>query len=217
MKLNYLHVFSFLALSALLSGCGIPGVGTTTTVANNSTSTQSSGTAGILGAVLGSILGQNNQLSKDQLVGTWNYNGAACKFESENLLKQAGGEFIASSVEGKIDDAFSKIGIQKGSSSITFASDGTCNLAMGSRAISGTYEFDPATGKLTVTGTVGLVKTEGYVVKNSDSSISLLFDADKLLDMVNLISAKTSSTSIKTISSLLGSYDGIKVGMNLTK
>lgn len=218
MKLNYLHVFSFLALSALMTSCGIPGVGTTTTVANNSTSTQSSSTAGgILGAVLGSILGQNNQLSQDQLTGTWNYNGAACKFESENLLKQAGGEFIASSLESKIDDAFGKIGIKKGSSSITFASDGTCNVAMGSRAISGTYEFEPSTGKLTVTGSAGLLKTEGYVVKNSDSSISILFDADKLLDMVNLISSKTSNTSIKTISSLLGSYDGIKVGMNMTK
>lgn len=217
MKSNFLHVFSFLALSALMSGCGVPGVGTTNTVTNNSSSTQNSGTAGILGAVLGSILGQNNQLSQDQLVGTWKYSGAACKFESENLLKQAGGEFIASSVESKIDDAFSKIGIQKGTSSISFANDGTCSFAMGERAISGTYEFDQATGKLTVTGTVGLVKTEGYVVKNSDGSISILFDADKLLDMVNMISAKTSNTSIKTISSLLGSYDGIKVGMNLAK
>jgi hypothetical protein len=88
---------------------------------------------------------------------------------------------------------------------------------MGDRAIAGTYEFDQTTGKLTVTGTVGLVKTEGYVVKNSDGSISVLYDADKLLDLVNMISAKTSNTSIKTISSLLGSYDGIKVGMNLAK
>lgn len=218
MKSNYLHVFSFLALSALMSGCGIPGAGTTTSVTNSSTTTQSSNTAGgILGAVLGAVLGQNNQISQDQLLGTWTYSGAACKFESENLLKQAGGEFIASSVEGKIDDAFSKIGIQKGSSSITFASDGTCSLAMGSRAISGTYEFDQSTGKLTITGTIGLVSTEGYIVKNSDSSISLLFGADKLLDMVNIVSAQTSNTTIKTISSLLGSYDGIKVGMNLTK
>lgn len=217
MKSNFLHVFSFLALSAMMSGCGMPGVGTTTSVTNSSTTTQSSGAAGILGAVLGAVLGQNNQISKEQLVGTWTYNGAACKFESENLLKQAGGDLIASSVEGKIDDTFSKIGIKKGSSSITFNSDGTCNLALGSRAISGTYEFEQSTGKLTVTGTIGLVKTEGYVVKNSDSSISLLFDADKLLDMVNMISAQTSNTSIKTISSLLGSYDGIKVGMNLTK
>lgn len=217
MKSNFLHVFSFLALSAMMSGCGMPGVGTTTSVTNSSTTTQSSGAAGILGAVLGAVLGQNNQISQEQLVGTWTYNGAACKFESENLLKQAGGDLITSSVEGKIDDAFSKIGIKKGSSSITFASDGTCNLALGSRAISGTYEFEQSTGKLTVTGTIGLVKTEGYVVKNSDSSISLLFDADKLLDMVNMISAQTSNTSIKTISSLLGSYDGIKVGMNLTK
>lgn len=217
MKLNFLHVFSFLALSALMSSCGMPGVGTTNTVTNNTSNTQTSTAGGILGAVLGSILGQNNQISQEQLVGTWKYNGASCKFESENLLKQAGGEFIASSVESKIDDTFSKIGIQKGSSSITFAEDGTCNYAMGDRAIAGTYEFDQTTGKLTVTGTVGLVKTEGYVVKNSDGSISVLYDADKLLNLVNMISAKTSNTSIKTISSLLGSYDGIKVGMNLAK
>lgn len=217
MKTNYWHAFSFVALSALLSGCGAVGTGATNTTANNVSSTQTSGAAGILGAVLGSILGQNNQISQEQLVGTWTYNGSACKFESENLLKQAGGDFIASSVEGKIDDTFSKIGIQKGTSSITFASDGTCQYAMGDRVIAGTYEFDQATGKLTVIGTVGLVKTEGYVVKDSDNSINVLYDADKLLDLVNMISAKTSNTSIKTISSLLGSYDGIKVGMNLTK
>ena len=54
-------------------------------------------------------------------------------------------------------------------------------------------------------------------MKNSDGSISILYDADKLLDVVNMISSKTSNTSLKTISSLLGSYDGIKVGMNLKK
>lgn len=214
MKSNFLHVFSFLALSAMVSSCGMPGAGTTNTVTNN---TQTSAAGSILGAVLGSILGQNNQISKDQLIGTWQYNGASCKFESENLLKQAGGEFIASSVEGKIDDAFSKIGIKKGASSITFANDGTCSFAMGERAIAGTYEFDQTTGKLTVTGTIGLMKSEGYVVKNTDGSISILYDADKLLDLVNMVGSKTSNTSIKTISSLLGSYDGIKVGMNLAK
>ena len=217
MKSNFLHVFSFLALSAMVSSCGIPGAGTTNTVTNNTNNAQASAAGGILGSVLGSILGQNNQVSKEQLAGTWKYNGISCKFESENLLKQAGGEFIASSLEGKIDDAFAKIGIQKGTSSITFASDGTCSYAMGERAIAGTYEFDQTTGKLIITGTVGLVKTEGYVMKNSDGSISILYDADKLLDVVNMISSKTSNTSLKTISSLLGSYDGIKVGMNLKK
>ncbi len=219
MKANFLHVFSFLALSAMVSSCGMPGAGTTNTVTNTSGSSniQTSAAGSILGAVLGSILGQNNQISQEQLIGTWQYNGASCKFESENLLKQAGGEFIASSVESKIDDAFSKVGIKKGASSITFANDGTCSFVMGERAVAGTYEFDQTTGKLVVTGTLGLMQSEGYVVKGTDGSISILYDADKLLDMVNLIGSKTSNTSIKTISSLLGSYDGIKVGMNLTK
>ena len=68
-----------------------------------------------------------------------------------------------------------------------------------------------------MTGTLGLMQSEGYIVKNNEGGISILFNADKLLDMVNLISSKTSSTSIRSISSLLGSYDGIKVGMNLEK
>lgn len=221
MKKKYLHVLSLAALATLATGCGSSNMSNIAgNVANGmmgSQSSSSSATGSILGAVLGSILGQNNQISQEKLIGTWKYQGSECKFESENLLKQAGGEFITSSVESKIDNMFSKIGIKKGTSTVTFEKDGTCSFGLGGRTISGTYEFDQETGKLVMTGTLGLMQSEGYIVKNNEGGISILFNADKLLDMVNFISSKTSSTSIRSISSLLGSYDGIKVGMNLKK
>lgn len=214
MKRKFLSVFSILALAALTGACGVPGVGSTTTATPATTGSQTENIAGgVLGAVLGSILEQGNQLSQADLIGTWNYEGASCKFESENLLKQAGGEFIASSVEAKVDEYFAKIGIKKGMSSITFAEDGTYQLG----SLIGTYEFDQATGKIVLKGTLGLMQSDGYVVKDGNGQISILYSADKILQLMKALNERSNNTSIKTLSSLLGSYDGIKVGMRLKK
>ena len=48
-------------------------------------------------------------------------------------------------------------------------------------------------------------------------SIELLFQADKLLELIGKLTATTNNSTLKTIGSLAGQYDGLKVGLEMTK
>ena len=54
------------------------------------------------------------------MTGTWRYTGSAIEFESENLLKKAGGTVAASAAEQKLDEQLAKVGIKEGQLSFTF-------------------------------------------------------------------------------------------------
>ena len=47
------------------------------------------------------------------MTGTWRYTGSAIEFESENLLKKAGGTVAASAAEQKLDEQLAKVGIKE--------------------------------------------------------------------------------------------------------
>ena len=48
-------------------------------------------------------------------------------------------------------------------------------------------------------------------------SIELLFKADKILELIGKLTATTSNATLKTLGSLAGQYDGMKVGMEMKK
>lgn len=48
------------------------------------------------------------------MTGTWRYTGSAIEFESENLLKKAGGTVAASAAEQKLDEQLPKSALKKG-------------------------------------------------------------------------------------------------------
>lgn len=172
-------------------------------------------TQGVVNA-LGSLFGNSTKITKEDLVGTWNYQGPDCRFESENLLKKAGGEIAAKKVEDKLSEMFGKFNIKPGSFSYTFNEDGTYTMKLGRKTVKGKWLFDEEERILTVQGTLGLAKSKAIVCKNGQN-ISLLYDADKLLTIVTLVGSKINSSAIKAVSSLLGSYDGMKVGFELSK
>ena len=47
--------------------------------------------------------------------------------------------------------------------------------------------------------------------------MELLFNSDKLLKLITFLSSKSSNTTLKTISSLADSYDGMMLGLELKK
>lgn len=198
-------VCSCSALPTALGSMAGMGTGTNTTQQGN-----------VLSSVLNLLLGQSNQITQQDLIGTWTYEGPECRFETENLLKKAGGEIAAAKIESKLAESFAKIGIKEGVSQYTFTEDGSFQMAMGSRTMSGTYTFDESTRVLTLKGTFGLTSMKATVCR-SGSSISLLFDADKLLSVASVAGSLTNSTALQGLSSLIGSYDGMKVGFKLKK
>lgn len=215
-NLKKMTMFACMALVSL-SSCGFsaPNVAT----GNNTQNSASEGAqigSGILGSLLGNILGSGNTVKQADLIGAWNYVGSDCKFESENLLKQAGGEIAAKTLKGKMDDMFEKVGIKAGAFGYTFNEDGSYSMNLGGRSISGTYTLDEANGKLTLVGMLGLTKMDATVVK-SNNQISILYDASKLMQVVTAIGSQSGNATIKTVSTLLDSYEGVKVGFALSK
>jgi len=205
-----LSIFSFLVFNSC--GTSVPASNSNST----SSGTSSSGGGGFVLDVLGSLLGDYASLKQADLYGTWNYTGTDCRFKSENLLKKAGGEVAAKEIESQLDDAFGKMGIKSGACSFTFKDDNTFSAVLGTKKISGSYTIDEANKKIVLTYLMGIANLEANVVK-SGQSMSLLFDADKILSLLNMLASVSNNTYIKSIGTLASQYDGLLVGFQMKK
>lgn len=214
---------ALLAGALLLSGCGstagaLAGIGgqTSGTVSTTPNTESSNNGSSFLGNLLGTLLGESTTLSEKKLAGTWNYTGADCAFESENLLAKAGGAVAAQKINSELNTQLAKVGIKQGSCSFTFNEDKTYSATIGGRHISGEYTLDATnkTVKMTYLGGLGSM-TPHVALKGG--KLSLLLDSDKLLNLVKTISALSNNSSIKTVSTLLSNYDGMYIGIQLQK
>ena len=142
------------------------------------------------------------------MTGTWRYTGSAIEFESENLLKKAGGTVAASAAEQKLDEQLAKLGIKEGQLSFTFST-------LGKRKLNGTYSYNPTTGMLQLKY-MKLIPMNAKV-NYTTQQMDLLFEADKLLKLITFLSSKSSSATLKAISSLADSYDGMMLGYELKR
>ena len=122
------------------------------------------------------------------MTGTWRYTGSAIEFESENLLKKAGGTVAASAAEQKLDEQLAKVG---------------------------TYSYDAGTQMLHLRY-MKLIPMNAKV-NYTTQQMDLLFEADKLLKLITFLSSKSSSATLKAISSLADSYDGMMLGYELKR
>lgn len=150
-----------------------------------------------------------------ELTGTWKYTSSAVEFESDNLLMKAGGAAAASMAESKLNEQLSKVGITDGQMTFTFNADSTFVSTVGKKTLKGTYSYD-ATNKQVTLKYLRLLNMHAKV-NYSSSSIDLLFNSDKLLKLLAFIGSKSSSTALKTVSSLADKYDGMMLGFELQK
>lgn len=219
---------SLLLCSAMMTGCGSTGSSILSSVgqsvlsnalsgnSSSSTSTSTSTTTNVLGNLLSTFLGSSSTLSQSDIIGTWNYTGSDCVFESESLLAKAGGSVAAAKIESELDTNLSKIGIKQGACSFTFNKDNTYSAKIGGRTFSGNYTLDSSNKTIKMTYLAGLGSMTPHISK-SGGKLSLLIESSKLLTLVKGVSALSNSSSIKTVSSLLSNYDGMYVGMKLSK
>ena len=155
--------------------------------------------------IVNTITGKNTA----SMVGTWSFSGSAIEFESDNLLQAAGGTVAATAAESKLNEQLNKFGITEGKLAFTF------NARLGTRNMGGTYSYDKSTGKVNLK----FAKLVGINAKVNctSSNMDLLFNSDKLLDLITFLSSKSSNTTLQTISSLAESYDGMMLGFALKK
>lgn len=157
-------------------------------------------------------------ITPKDIKGSWNYSGSAIKLESEDILKSASAAVAVGQVEKKIDEYLTKVGVKPGLFSFTFNEDQTFCTTYKGKDFNGTYTLSED-GK-TLTLTYGKILNSHAINANVNigtESIELLFKADKLLNLIGKISATSDNATLKAISSLAGQYDGMKVGMKMTK
>ena len=205
------HLCYIAAAILLLSSCGF---GTTQNATG--TSSTSAATAGsAVGNILTSVLGLD-KMSQESLVGTWNYSQPGCAFTSEALLAQAGGEIAAAKIKEKMQPTFQKFNINASTTRVTFNQDGTFAAQIAGKPWNGKYTFDASTGKITMSG---LLLNVNCYAKRTTTGISLLFEASKLLTLLQTASALTggNNSTLNTVSDIAKNYNGLRVGFDMKK
>jgi hypothetical protein len=153
-------------------------------------------------------------LPETEIPGTWEYLDVAVEFESSDALTQAGGVLAAETVEDKIAPMLTKLGIKPGAFRFTFNEDGTATTTVGKKTISGTWKYD----KEKEIVTLGLKNKEFQMrMTVNGENINILFEANKLLELVKTISAKSSNATITAIGAVVKAYDGMNIGFECKK
>lgn len=168
----------------------------------------------ILSGVAQAVVG-DKATTAASLKGTWKYSGPACEFESSNLLSKAGGKAAAQKIEKKVAPVLKTLGVN--GIVYTFDGDGNYTSKIKTRVTKGTYKFNEKAKTITFTPELGKAYT-AYVVTQG-SKMTLTFNASKLMTTLKSITNATSSLSSTTsiLNSVIGSYDGMRLGFELKK
>ena len=204
------------AATMLVVSCGVGG----TTGGNQSQ------TGSILGAVLTDVL-QGGTISnvitsvigaqtvtRANLIGSWKYVSPGCAFTSENLLAKAGGEVAAAQIRTKVQPYYQQIGISGFNTSITFNEDGTYSAQFRGTPMSGKWTFDEKTYKVNLQGL--LLSINCYAKRNANG-IGLLFEATKLLTLLQTMAAMSGNSNIQAVGEISKNYDGVRLGFDFSK
>ena len=155
-------------------------------------------------------------ISSVPVIGKWNYVRPACVFESENLLKKAGGAVVATQVENKFKEYFDKVGIKAGKSYFIFKDENTYSANLGLAKLSGKYSIDAENNNISLTSGMGIEKLNGKLFK-SGNSMKIMFDADGFLKLMKFLSTFTKDNSIEILAAMDDLYDGMLLGFDLVK
>lgn len=199
-----------ISLSFSLVSCGVL---TGSTSSDKNTESGSSGS--VLSDILNTVMGKA-PLTYKNMTGTWNYNKSAVAFETDNLLKKAGGAVVAAQVQDKLDESSKSLGINSSNTTFTFNAESTYSAKIRGVKISGKYTIDPETKKVRMSYLLGVAHLNAVAVV-STRDMKLLFDADSFLKLMKFISQFTQNTSIEVLGKMADMYDGMLMGFDMRK
>lgn len=174
-------------------------------------SAMSNGT-GIINAI-SSVIGLD-KVSAQNLIGEWHYNGPGCAFTSENLLAKAGGEVAAVQIEEKLKPYYQQVGLSAANTMIAFKEDGTFSSTISGTPFSGRYTFDVASQQIQLKG---MLLSINCYAKKEVNGISILFEAKKLLTVLQTMAALSGNANLQTIGDLSKNYEGVRVGFDMKR
>lgn len=184
---------------------------------SSQTSTSGNGGGNTLGNLLEGVFSSSNITVQD-LAGVWTSNGPAVCFQSENMLKKAGGIAAAAMVEKELSPYYSKLGLN--GTVITIQTDGTFSMKTKMVTLNGTIT-QSTKGKgvfdfnFTMLG-MKLATVTTYAEKTS-KTLNIMFDASKLTNLLSAISKVVNIKTLSAITKILDMYDGLCVGFRTEK
>lgn len=172
-----------------------------------------------LSDILGTVKGVVEDLtaSKDfkisDIAGTYSYSAPAVSLKGDNALKNIGGSAAATQLENKLAPFYKTVGFDK--LVMTINPDSTFTMKTKLVTFNGTISKDEDGLAFTFD------RLPSHPVKclatKSGNKLSLCFDASKLISVMETVSKYISLSSVKTVVSLLKSYDNLYIGFQLTK
>lgn len=189
-------------------------VDATTGATTSATAATTTSIGSIISGLLNNVIGSGTFSKADLCAHTWKYSKPGCAFTSENLLAKAGGEIAASKVEEKLSTYYNKFGFNSSNTQFTFTTDGNFSAQIDGKPWQGSYTFDEKTHAIHLKGL--LLSASGYATKTTNG-ISLLFDQKKLLNLIKMLSAFKGSSTLCAVGTIANSYDGMRVGFEMTK
>lgn len=154
-------------------------------------------------------------LTQIALVGNWAYSAPAVKLDGEDTLTSSlSGSALSATLGTKLESAFSKVGIVKGSCSMTFNSDGTFTMPIKNRNISGTYTYNSEDHSFTMSVGQKKMEIKGFAYI-SGANLQLVFQINKLTDF--LVTIGSSVSSLATVTNLIKQYENIYLGFEFAR
>lgn len=158
------------------------------------------------------------KLTAATIYGTWRYAEPGIKLSSsDNALSDIAASAATTSIQQKMATYYEKVGIKPGACSFVFKEDGTFTSTFGQRTSGGTFTFNAESNQLVLKYETGLLKLGAInaFAYMSGGDLQILFPMDNLLKV--LTSLGSASGTLSTITSLLKSYDSIKIGFEFSK
>jgi len=166
---------------------------------------------------LSAACSETSKISPERLVGTWNYVSPAVCFKSENFLQKAGGAAMATTIENKLSGYYDKFGLNKVVLTVDEQQNFTLNLGMLRTSGTVTVDGEDVYFNFSALGRISLGKMKTYITMTGNSQMSLMFDVTKLMNIITAVGSATNISTVKTVSSLLNSYEGLCAGFKLQK
>ncbi|MBQ3978692.1 MAG: DUF4923 family protein [Bacteroidales bacterium] len=214
MKRHRFTATALLCCALTVSGCGL--IKTASALGSIFGSRKKASTVTTIVKILGSVLGQfYDTTTKAALVGNWTYDEPAIQFESENMLKKAGGVVASESVAGNISPYFEKMGFKPGSISLQLREDNTCSYFIGDRYFEGTYDFDDTNKKITLK--TPLFPLPAAYLSVVGDQMAVTYDSSKLLSLIQVLGFASNQPTLNAVSNLADSYDGMKTGFTFKR
>lgn len=203
-------------LSDILGGLG-EALGGNGQSSQNQTGQNNNGGSSTLGNILEGVFSSSN-ITVSDMAGVWTSNGPAVCFQSDNFLQKAGGIAAASMIESKLSPYYNQYGLN--GAVMTINTDGTFSMKLKNITLKGNITQTTEKGvfqfTFTALGSVKLGSIKTYIQK-SYNTLSVMFDASKLKNLISGIAKIVNIQIVKTLTSLLDSYEGLCVGFRMER